>query len=122
MRFNKNQCITISAVSVLLLLIIVVILLTQTKKETYVSNSIDQDDITFYGRDSCPFCVKMKNQLKNDGLYEKLNVVDVETREGNTKFKKLNVDGVPHFTCKSTGKSSTGFKSTNDLLKDLHLI
>lgn len=90
--------------------------------KTFKQSDVPYGDIKFYGRDSCPFCVKMKKQLKEDSnIFEKMEYVDIELEEGFQDFQEINGNGVPHFVCNSTGKSSTGFKPTMQLLDDLGL-
>ena len=88
---------------------------------THKSQEINHDDIVFYGRDSCPFCVKMKDELKQSGVYDKIQYKDIENNNNHSEYKQLNSNGVPHFQCKSTGKSATGFMSTDTLLTKLNL-
>lgn len=90
--------------------------------ESFINSDVSHGDIKFYGRDSCPFCVKMKNELKTDmNLYKKIEYIDIETENGANKFKEISASGVPHFECQSTGKSSSGFQPVNKLLHNLGL-
>ena len=90
--------------------------------EAFSEIDVAHGDIQFYGRKSCPFCVKQKEHLeKHPNLNEKIEHIDTDTEEGSSKFNKLNVNGVPHFECKSTGKSSTGYKEVKELLPSLGL-
>ena len=90
--------------------------------ESFVKSDVSHGDIKFYGRDSCPFCVKMKKELQTDmDLYNKVVYVDIETEEGANKFKEISASGVPHFQCDSTGKSASGFQPVNKLLHNLGL-
>lgn len=97
-------------------------LLQHMSTERFASVDVSHGDIQFYGRDSCPFCVKMKKELKKDDvLYNKIEEIDIETDEGADKFKDVDASGVPHFTCKSTGKSTSGFQPIDKLLENLGL-
>ena len=90
--------------------------------DSFVKSDVSHGDIKFYGRDSCPFCVKMKKELKTDmDLYKKITYVDIETEDGASKFKEISASGVPHFECQSTGKSASGFQPVNKLLHNLGL-
>ena len=113
--FNKKYFL------IFILLIVFSIMLLVCTNNQSTSMQINNDDIDFYGRDSCPFCVKMKKQLKQDNVFQQMKYIDVESGEGAEAFKSVEADGVPFFTCTSTGKSSTGFKSTNELLSELGL-
>ena len=107
---------------ILVLVLLLAVLIVSCMRKPLVSQyEIDNDDVLFYGRDTCPFCVKMKKQLKNDNILHYMRYIDVETEKGAEEFQTVPSDGVPHFSCNSTGKTSTGFKSTNELLKDLGL-
>ena len=89
--------------------------------QPYKNNSIDNDDITMYSRDSCPYCRKMKKELNDKNVYDKINIIDVETENGQAKFKESNGDGVPYFESKSTGQTASGFMKFEHLLKELKL-
>ena len=112
---------------VVLVLLIAAFILSYFAKfmstEHFSSIDVSHGDIQFYGRDSCPFCVKMKDELKKDmSLYKKIEYIDIETEHGADKFKKVESSGVPHFECSSTGKQTSGFQSTDKLLENLGLI
>ena len=120
-QLYKNKNIYLAVIVVALLSLFLYKYAKQMDTQEFKEREIENGDITFYGRDSCPFCVKMKKQLEDDGLFSKLDYVDVETQEGHEAFSQIKVSGVPHFECKSTGKSSTGFKPTDSLLNELDL-
>ena len=97
-------------------------LMTYMSTEYFAESDVAHGDIQFYGRDSCPFCVKMKKVLKEKpDLNSKIEHIDIELPEGASKFKNVNASGVPHFECKSTGKSSSGYQSVDKLLNNLGL-
>ena len=97
-------------------------LMTYMSTERFSEIDVSHGDIQFYGRDSCPFCVKMKKLLeKTPDLNAKIEHIDVETSEGASLFKNVNASGVPHFECKSTGKSTSGYQSIEKLLNNLGL-
>ena len=97
-------------------------LMTYMSTERFSEIDVSHGDIQFYGRDSCPFCVKMKKLLQESpDLNAKIEHIDVETPEGSAKFKKVNASGVPHFECKSTGKSTSGYQPVEKLLDNLGL-
>lgn len=90
--------------------------------ERFSQIDVAHGDIIFYGRDSCPYCVKQKKLLeKVPDLNEKIEHIDTGSEDGSKKFAKIGGEGVPHFECKSTGKSSTGYKEVPDLLSSLGL-
>ena len=90
--------------------------------ERFSQIDVDHDDIQFYGRDSCPYCVKQKKLLEEvPDLNKKIKHIDTGSSEGAEKFASIDGQGVPHFECKSTGKSSTGFKQIPELLSSLGL-
>jgi len=97
-------------------------LTTYMSTERFREIDVAHDDISFYGRDSCPFCVKMKKLLnETPDLNKKIQHIDVETPEGNAKFSEVDANGVPHFECKSTGKSTSGYQPIEHLLTNLGL-
>lgn len=70
-----------------------------------------------YGRDSCPFTVKMKEQLEDDGVMSKFEYVDVTTEEGQERFGAIGGEGVPTFEL--NGRIAVGAMPTSNLIKIL---
>ena len=90
--------------------------------ERFSEIDVNHGDIQFYGRESCPYCVKQKKLLEEvPDLNNKIEHIDTGTKDGAKKFAAIGGEGVPHFTCKSTGKSSTGYKQLPELLSSLGL-
>ena len=90
--------------------------------ERFSEIDVDHGDITFYGRESCPYCVKQKKLLEEvPDLNKKIRKVDTGSQKGAEEFSSIKGEGVPHFECKSTGKSSTGYKQVPELLSSLGL-
>ena len=95
---------------------------TYMSTERFSEIDVDHGDIQFYGRESCPYCVKQKKVLQEvPDLNNKIEHIDTGTEEGAKKFAAIGGQGVPHFECKSTGKSSTGYKEIPELLSSLEL-
>lgn len=96
---------------------------SQLMKQTLTGKRIplpgESSKIVMYGRDSCPYTLKMKSELKNSGLYKKIKYVDVTTPEGAAEFKKTGFDGVPAF--KGNGRVAVGFMKSSNLLKKLNM-
>ena len=110
-----------------ILLFIIILHVPQWMKymstERFSEIDVAHGDIQFYGRESCPYCVKQKKVLKAvPDLNKKIEHIDTGTKEGSEKFASIGGEGVPHFQCKSTGKSSTGFKEVPELLSSLGLL
>lgn len=90
--------------------------------ERFSEIDVDHGDIVFYGRDSCPYCVKQKKMLEEvPDLNKKIKHIDTGSAQGAELFSEIGGQGVPHFECKSTGKSSTGYKQIPELLSSLGL-
>lgn len=90
--------------------------------ERFSQIDVDHGDIQFYGRESCPYCVKQKKLLEEvPDLNKKIEHIDTASKEGAKKFAEVGGEGVPHFECKSTGKSSTGYKQVPELMSSLGL-
>jgi len=121
----KNIQKNIKPVTVLWIILIGIMLskfITYMSTERFSEIDVSHGDIQFYGRDTCPYCVKMKGVLKESpDLYSKIEYVDIETEDGSKQFKDINASGVPHFECKSTGKSTSGFQTVPQLLNSLGL-
>ena len=73
----------------------------------------------FYGRDSCPYTVKMKQELESNNAMKHFEWVDVETQAGQEKFKEVGGQGVPYFTY--NGRVAVGYMPTSKLFKMLDL-
>lgn len=83
-------------------------------------------NMVFYGRDSCPYCLKMKKQMKQDGTFEQCKFVDTSKPAGNSEFKKVceqkqHKGGVPYFVNECNGKSAVGYMAKSDLFQKLGL-
>jgi len=87
---------------------------TQGTKGPLVNQAKDLG-IVFYGRESCPYCVRMKKMLEEDGLMEVIEFVDTGSSAGAKKLPKT-VTGVPHFQSKKTKKTKTGATKTSSEL------
>ena len=72
-----------------------------------------------YGRDSCPYTVKMKEQLDNDGALDKFEYVDVTTDDGKQRFQVAGGEGVPFF--EHNGRVAVGKMPTSKLFKMLNM-
>lgn len=73
-----------------------------------------------YGRESCPHCVVMKKQLKNDAVFHDFRYIEVTSDYGKKAFANTGADSVPHFVNQETGKTVAGSTSTPELLKNLN--
>jgi len=117
-NLNKHTNILYGLIGVL----IVVWWMKNMSTERFSEIDVDHGDIQFYGRDSCPYCVKQKKLLEEvPDLNKKIEHIDTGSRDGSKKFSSIGGEGVPHFECKSTGKSSTGYKQVPELLSSLGL-
>lgn len=107
----------------LLLLIVIAGFLMCTKKKGFnmMAYNIPEPLIrpVMYGRDSCPYTVKMKKQMMSDGVFDKFEYVDVTTKEGGDRFEASGAEGVPHF--EHNGRVAVGFMPTSKLLKMLNM-
>lgn len=108
---------------ILLLLVVIVGYLMCTKKKGFNMMAYNIPEPTkqpvMYGRDSCPYTVKMKKQMKDDGVLDKFEYVDVTTKEGGARFEASGGEGVPHF--EHNGRVAVGFMPSSKLLKMLNM-
>jgi len=81
--------------------------------------SVEGGTPVMYGRDSCPYTVKMKDQLNDDGVMNNFEYVDVTTAEGSKRFKEEGGEGVPYF--KHNGRIAVGHMPTSKLFKMLNM-
>lgn len=110
----------------LILFIVLLLFIPQWSRymstERFTEIDVSHGDIQFFGRESCPYCVKQKNLLEQvPDLNSKIQHIDTSTKEGAKLFASIGGEGVPYFVSKSTGKSSTGYKEVHELLETLGL-
>lgn len=72
-----------------------------------------------YGRESCPHCVIMKEQLRKDGVIGDFRYIEVTSEYGKKEFNKTPATAVPHFVNAESGQSATGSMKTPELLRTL---
>lgn len=82
-------------------------------KLSFKSNGVQY---LMYGRDSCPYCKQMKEQLMKDGVFYKFKFIDVSTNKGSRLFSMTNADGVPFFINPVSNSTAVGSMSTKELL------
>lgn len=123
MKFNSLKSIKTNHMILLVLIgMILCKFMSYMSTEQFSQMDVSHGDISFYGRDSCPFCVKMKKELQTSPeLYEKIEYIDITTEKGSVRFNDKNASGVPYFECKSTGKNTSGFQPVDKLLSNLGL-
>lgn len=70
---------------------------------------------------SCGWCTKLKDDLRNAGIYEQCEIVDVSTPEGQQMAKSVltNFRGVPCVYSKKTQKQSVGYKPIDQIIQSL---
>jgi glutaredoxin len=99
---------------------------TKQMKPNKERHSKCSQKLKFYGRDSCPYCLKMKTQMKKDGTYSMCTFIDTSTEEGKSEFKvtcsqKNHKGSVPYFWNTCNDKTAVGFMSKSDLFSKLGL-
>lgn len=84
--------------------------------------SYERCKYVMYGRSSCPYCVQMKRQISEDGVFKDFRFIEITTHNGRKEFEK-NSDGesvgVPMFVNSRTGKKVVGAMETSALLSEL---
>lgn len=70
---------------------------------------------------SCGWCGKMKTELQEAGVVDMVELVDVSTEDGKQMASELldEFRGVPSCMSRSTGKSTTGYKSLPEIVEAL---
>jgi glutaredoxin len=102
-----------------IVLLIILYVLNRSVSKTSVTSS-ESKDIQMFGKDTCGYCTKMKEQLKKDGVWKRVNYLNVGTdKQAAAQFEQEDAQGVPYFKCETTGKTTTGAKPTKQLLVDL---
>lgn len=86
-------------------------LLKQPTKE-YYSDPVQDLQIVVYTLSNCVFCEKLKAMLKQQGVLDKVTILDARQH-----MHELNgVKGFPYIISKKTGKSVTGFDPNFQLI------
>lgn len=101
-----------------ILLVIVIGLYMRYSYETFRIPLPNTKPLMF-GRMSCPYTVKMVDELKKTNSYEKFKFIDTETKEGSDLLVHYGGQGVPYFVSKN-GRSS-GFMKTTQLFDKLNI-
>lgn len=86
-----------------------------------LSKSVQMKKFLMYGRDSCPHCVNMKEQLTKDGVMQDFQFIDVQSRSGERMFSKTNADGVPFFINPINNASASGSMNTKELYNRMNM-
>lgn len=93
----------------LILLILHLVALMSYKRCKYI----------MYGRDSCPHCVTMKENLRKDGAIQDFRYIEVTSDYGKQEFNKTPARAVPYFVNEESGQSAMGSMQTQELLETL---
>jgi len=72
-----------------------------------------------YGRDTCPYCVKMKKQLLNDNVLHEFRYIDITSTRGKRMFNATKSTSVPFFVNQSSGATVSGSTKTDALIHEL---
>jgi len=72
-----------------------------------------------YGRDSCPYCVKMKTQLSDDQAMQDFRYIDITSDRGKKMFMSTGSTSVPFFVNQESGATVSGQVKTKDLIDEL---
>jgi len=99
--------------NILLFLIVILVIKSVNKSEFYHNQD---SSIIFYGRMSCPYCVKMKAFL--DSVNFDYDYRNTEEEPGKSEYKEHGASGVPFFLNKLNGKTSSGFINDIDVFKN----
>ena len=83
--------------------------------------AVDNLQILYFYSETCPYCIKMSDVLKQEGSLQYMQPVDINTELGQKLMAQYGVSGgVPAFVSLKTGTMSVGFKpSTNDVVASL---
>lgn len=84
--------------------------------------SYERCKYVMYGRSSCPYCVHMKKQIGEDGMFKDFRYIEITTHNGRNEFEKHSGGesvGVPMFVNARTGKKVVGAMDTATLISEL---
>ena len=75
--------------------------------------------IIMYGRESCPYTVKMIDELKQSRKWKDITYLDVTKPENKKEFERLNLTAVPAFS--GNGRIALGYMPTSKLYQTLDM-
>lgn len=86
-----------------------------SQKETFMNESqqkVKELDIIIYSSPNCPYCVKLKKMLQDEGMMEHVSLI-----EDMSKMKNLEqIQGFPYLMSNKTSKNMTGCPHSMDVL------
>ena len=108
-------------VQLIVCLILMLIFLNKKKNFTISTNNIPlpSNKPLMFGRVSCPYTVKMINELKRHKVFNKFEYINTETKFGSQLMQKYGGEGVPFFVHKE--RKGHGFMPKSNLFEKLNL-
>tara|TARA_Y100000389_G_C17469368_1_gene528863 strand:+ start:2453 stop:2932 length:480 start_codon:yes stop_codon:yes gene_type:complete len=79
-------------------------------------------NVVVYGSLSCGYTVKLIDELKKNKVWNDVSFVDVDTKEGATAFKTLDVSGVPISINNASGAIVHGYLPFKDFKQKLNIV
>jgi len=104
-----------------ILIICLIITYIFLKKSTISVNTIPLPTTKpiMFGRVSCPYTVKMINELKKHKVFDTFQYINTETKHGSQLMHQYGGKGVPFFVHKN--RKGHGFMPKSNLFEKLNL-
>ena len=86
-----------------------------SRKETFISpqqQKVKDLDIVIYSSNSCPYCTKLNEMLKNDNIIDYVTVINDTSQMENLS----SIQGFPYSFSRKTNKNMTGAPYSTELL------
>jgi hypothetical protein len=110
MKNNGNKymmCILIVLVGLFLLYMI-----TNNNNKSQNCSDLFTDDVVYYFRASCPYCIKQLEVFNENGVINKITTCDLSNEDCKQSFDSSGAKGVPFFMLKSDNSvTSTGLNT-----------
>lgn len=100
-------------------LVFLVIMLKKEKSNKVNKVPLPSNKPMMFGRVSCPYTVKMIDELKKHKVFDMFIYVNTETKKGAQLMQKYGGSGVPFFI--SNGRKGHGFMPKSKLFEKLNL-
>lgn len=126
---NINCEMIINLILIIIIIIQVVLLITRYISNESLTDVVDPSiihklkdaDIVIYKTNSCGYCKKLMDEIKNYGLENYVRIVDVDTSSGKSEYSSLNETGVPVIKCEKNGEIIAGYNPIPKIIEKLNI-
>jgi glutaredoxin len=90
---------------ILLVGLFIVYMITNNKSQN--CSDLFTDDVVYYFRASCPYCIKQLEVFNENGVINKITTCDLSNEDCKQSFDSSGAMGVPYFMLKSDNSVTT---------------